>query len=633
MINGFTKIAVATPLTSVANCTQNTQEIIAIINKVAKEDTEIVIFPELCITSSSCGDLFLQPFFTKRAEESLQQIVDASCDVETIITVGLPVKYINKLYNCAVIIHRGDIMGITAKESLTAEEQRWFSPARNLPIDATTMICNQEARIGSNIIYSTHECRFAVEIGDYSESPYAPCTDMALKGAEIILNPSATTESAGNHNCITNFISTQSKRCLCAYAYTNAGYGESTSNAVHSGANAIYEDGIELASSPRFTTKSQYAITEIDVEKLRKKRAASHHFTSSNNRDYEIIHIAQEKNIGSTLTRTFNPTPFIPQGTNIAGCYEEVFMMQAIALAKRIEHTRAASCVIGVSGGLDSTLALLVTAKALDIIGKPHSNIIAITMPGFGTTDRTYNNALTLMKSLGVTMREISIKDACLQHFKDIEHDINVHDVTYENSQARERTQILMDIANQCSGIVIGTGDLSELALGWATYNGDHMSMYGVNASLPKTLIQHIVRWVATKSEKETGNTLLDIVDTPISPELTPADEQGNIKQKTEDLVGPYELHDFFLYHFVNYGYAPAKIFFMAQKAFEGTHDKETIKKWLTIFFRRFFTQQFKRSCMPDGPKVNSCNLSSHGSWIMPSDTSYALWIEECERL
>lgn len=631
MTNGFAKIAVATPLTSVADCTKNVQEIISIINKVAKEGAEIILFPELAITSSSCGDLFTQPFFLQKAEEALQQIIDASHSVETIIIVGAPVKQANNLYNCAVTIHNGHIMGITAKSRPTTAEQRWFSPAGTLPADATVTLCAQEARIGNNIIFQTATYRFGVEVGSDAQSPDAPCIQMALAGADIILNPAATRESAGIHAATIAHIATQSKRCICAYAYANAGYGESTSDAVYSGANAIYEAGCELASSPRFATQSQYCITEADVEKLRKLRTGNAHFASYDTA-CDTIHIAQTSN-NNPLIRTFDPTPFIPKGEKAGESLEEIFMIQSLALAKRIEHTRAASCVIGISGGLDSTLALLVCAKALDIIGQPHSNIIAVTMPGFGTTDRTYNNALNLMKSLGVTVREISIKAACLQHFSDIGHDANNHDVTYENSQARERTQILMDIANQCSGIVIGTGDLSELALGWATYNGDHMSMYGVNASVPKTLIQHIVRHIAASSNDDVRTTLLDIVDTPISPELTPADEQGNIKQKTEDLVGPYELHDFFLYHFINYGFSPAKIYAMAQKAFKGTYSNDIIKQWLTTFFRRFFTQQFKRSCMPDGPAVNSCNLSSHGSWIMPSDTSYALWIAECEKL
>lgn len=632
MRNGFSKIAVATPLTSVADCANNTQEIISIIDKVSAEEAEIILFPELCITSSSCGDLFLQPFFIRKAEEALQQIIAATHNTECVIIVGMPVKHANNLYNCAVTMHRGKIMGVIAKNYPTAEEQRWFAAADNLPCNATIMLCGQETTICGNTIFSTPSCRFGVEIGNDTQAPQAPSTQAALAGADIIFNPTARMESSGNHHDSIRLIAAQSKRCHCAYAYANAGYGESTSCGIFSGANAIYEEGTELASSPRFAIKSQYCITEVNVEKLRKRRTSNPYFSGSCG-NCAIINISQKENNGCVLTRTFDPTPFIPKGKDAENALEEIFMIQALALAKRIEHTRAKTCVIGISGGLDSTLALLVAVKSLDILGRAHSDITAVTMPGFGTTDRTYNNALNLMKSLGVTMREVSIREACVQHFSDIGHDIDNHDVTYENSQARERTQILMDIANQCSGIVIGTGDLSELALGWATYNGDHMSMYGVNASVPKTLIQHIVRRVAENSNEEIRTTLLDIVETPISPELIPADEQGNIKQKTEDLVGPYELHDFFLYHFINYGYSPAKIYTMAQRAFEGIHSKETIKKWLTTFFRRFFTQQFKRSCMPDGPKVNNCSLSPHGSWIMPSDTSYTLWIKECESL
>lgn len=629
---GFTRIAVATPPVTVADCKSNSKEIISIIKEVATKGVEAVLFPELCITSCSCGDLYTQPYLLKKAEESLQEIIEASKKVETIIITGMPVSHINSLYNCAVVIYKGIIMGINAKNYPQKDELRWFTRGQELPYNEKTTLCGQETIIGCNIVYQTSSYSFGIEIGCDHFAPYAPGANAAIAGADIIFNPSAIGEEAGLWEKTKTSLIAESRRYICAYAHTNAGYGESTSNAVYSGYNAIIEKGTLLAEGKRFAKKRGYSISEVDIEKIGKERRDSTFFTPCNS-NCQIVRIAQASSDSCEITRTFDPAPFIPDKDCADRRYEEIFMIQAQSLAKRIEHTKSKSCVIGISGGLDSTLALLVTAKAYDIIDKPHCDIIAVTMPGFGTTDRTYNNALRLMEDLGVTIREISIREACIQHFNDIEHDINKHDVTYENSQARERTQILMDIANQCSGIVVGTGDLSELALGWATYNGDHMSMYGVNASVPKTLIQHIVRWVAKNSSDTRRATLLDIVDTPISPELTPADEEGNIKQKTENLVGPYELHDFFLYNFVRYGFSPEKIYFMAQKAFEGSYDNETIKKWLTTFLRRFFTQQFKRSCMPDGAKTGSCNLSPQNSWIMPSDTNFTQWINECEKL
>ena len=630
MKNGFIKVATASPLTSVADCTFNTQEIAALIEKLSHENAELITFPELCITSCNCGSLFTQPFFIKKAEDALYTLLTAGKASNSIIVAGLPVEHTGRIYNCAVVMHRGNIMGVTAQGNPVSP----FAAATTLPVNATITLCGQEARIGHNLLYRTPSYTFGIEIGSDAQAPLTPGTLQAIAGAEVIINPVAAGAEVGAIDKANEQMAAQSRRCICAYLHTNAGYGESTSNAVYSGYNTIYENGTQLSAGTPFTNRSNYSITEIDIEKLRKLRIASKHFaTQTAGQPFDTIYIAQESEERATLTRTFDAYPFIPKA-NTGKRYEEIFSIQTLALAKRVEHTRAESCVIGISGGLDSTLALLVTANAFDTIGKERKNIIAVTMPGFGTTDRTYNNAMTLMQSLGVTIREISIKDACIQHFKDIEHDIAKHDVTYENSQARERTQILMDIANQCNGIVVGTGDLSELALGWATYNGDHMSMYGVNASVPKTLMQHLVRYVAGKSSNEkVRTTLLDIVDTPISPELIPADEQGNIKQKTEDLVGPYELHDFFLYNFVRYGFSPAKIAMMAESAFKGTHDKATINKWLTTFMRRFFTQQFKRSCMPDAPKVGSCNLSPQEGWSMPADTVNAIWAQACKEL
>ena len=427
-------------------------------------------------------------------------------------------------------------------------------------------------------------------------------------------------------------------RCIAGYVFSSCGFGESTTDVVFAGNGLIYENGSLLARSERFSMEEQLIISEIDVERIRAERRINTTFAANqaNLRDKRAVSVATEfvNSKELALTRSFHPHPFVPQGKELNEHCEDIFAIQVAGLAQRLVHTGAKTAVVGISGGLDSTLALLVCVKTFDKLGLSRKGILGITMPGFGTTDRTYHNAINLMKSLGISIREISIKDACIQHFKDIDHDINVHDVTYENSQARERTQILMDVANQTWGMVIGTGDLSELALGWATYNGDHMSMYGVNASVPKTLVKYLVQWVAENGvDEDSKTTLLDIVDTPISPELIPADENGEIKQKTEDLVGPYELHDFFLYYFLRFGFRPSKIYYLANIAFKGNYDEETIKKWLAIFFRRFFNQQFKRSCLPDGPKVGSISISPRGDWRMPSDANSAMWLKEIEGL
>ncbi len=469
-------------------------------------------------------------------------------------------------------------------------------------------------------------------------STIPPSSTLALQGAEIIFNLSADNEGIGKNSYLRSLISQQSARCISGYVFSSCGFGESTTDVVFAGNGLIYENGNQLAHNDRFSFEEQLVISEIDVEHLRAERRINTTFAASKGNipaDKKPVRIATEfvNSKELNLTRTFERHPFVPQGAALNERCEEVFSIQVAGLAQRLVHTGAKTAVIGISGGLDSTLALLVCVKTFDKLGLSRKNIIGVTMPGFGTTNRTYHNAISLMNSLGITVREISIKEACIQHFKDINHDINVHDVTYENAQARERTQILMDIANQTGGMVIGTGDLSELALGWATYNGDHMSMYGVNGSIPKTLVKYLVKWVAENEVDETSCiTLLDIVDTPISPELIPADENGDIKQKTEDLVGPYELHDFFLYYFMRFGFRPSKIFMLASLAFKEVYDEETIKKWLLIFFRRFFNQQFKRSCLPDGPKVGSISISPRGDWRMPSDASAAAWLKEIEK-
>ena len=631
---GFTRTATAVPAITAGDSRKNAMEITAIVKELADKNVELILFPELCLTSSNCGDLFLQQTFIKECEEAIIDIANNTKELPPVIVFGAPILHNNALYNCAIVMHQGVIKGITAKRILNngmTNEQRWFTSSNTLPCNTTVKIGNLEAPILKEAIFATDNYSFGIEIGNESQAPLTPGASLACNGACIILNPSANEELADSNRQTKNRIEADSRRYKSCYMYVNSGKGESTSRAAYAGYNAIAECGNIIAQGERFLTESNYTIADIDIEKVKNSRRGDRNFMGNG---IAYINIDQTADKAIEPTRSFNPLPFIPTDNIAKERLEEIFMIQATALVQRIRHTRAAKCVIGISGGLDSTLALLVTEKACLLAGKASTDIIAVTMPGFGTSGRTYNNAIKLMQNMGVTIKEISIKEACIQHFKDIEHDIDKHDITYENSQARERTQILMDIANQQNGIVIGTGDLSELALGWATYNGDHMSMYGVNASVPKTLMQHLVRHVAINSNNaEVKMTLLDIIDTPISPELIPADNNGNIKQKTEDLVGPYELHDFFLYHFIHNGFAPEKIFFMAKKAFDGTYDAETIKKWLTTFMRRFFIQQFKRSCMPDGPVTGLCNLSPQGGWLMPADINGTAWNEACNNL
>ena len=491
--------------------------------------------------------------------------------------------------------------------------------------------------LGGNLLFETSDTVFGIELCEDLWAPVPPSSFLALQGAEIIFNLSADDEGIGKHDYLRSLIGQQSARCIAGYVFCSCGFGESTTDVVFAGNGLIYENGTLLADSKRFSLEEQVVISEIDVEHLRTERRVNTTFASCRAHlalAEPVQRIATEYVNGKdlTLTRTFDPHPFMPQGARADERCEEIFSIQVSGLAQRLVHTHAKSAVVGISGGLDSTLALLVCVKTYDKLGWNRKGIIGVTMPGFGTTDRTHQNAVDLMNALGVTVREVSIRKACLQHFEDIGHNPDTHDVVYENSQARERTQVLMDIANQTEGMVVGTGDLSELALGWATYNGDHMSMYGVNASVPKTLVRYLVTWVAEHGmDEDSRRTLLDIVDTPISPELIPADEHGNISQITEDLVGPYELHDFFLYYFLRFGFRPSKILFLAGRAFKGAYDEETLKKWLQTFCRRFFNQQFKRSCLPDGPKVGSIALSPRGDWRMPSDATVSRWLNDLE--
>ncbi len=638
---GFVRVASAIPNVKIGDCKHNAQQIESLIIQAEGKGAEIICFPELCVTSYTCGDLFAQQLLLDDAEMSLISILDFTRSLDIISIIGLPVSYHGTLLNCAAVIQKGKILGIIPKTYLPNYkefyEQRWFTSGE-IHGDSTVLVCGQQVPLSRNLIFNTPSCRFGVEICEDVWAPIPPSSELALKGAEIIFNLSADNEGVGKHDYLKTLLAQQSARCLSGYVFAGAGFGESTQDLVFAGKALMFENGHLLAENERFSFKEQLIISEIDVERLRTERRVNTTFCASmarvkgQNAQYIDTELFTPKSF--ELTRTIAPTPFVPSGKALDERCEEIFAIQIEGLAKRLVHTQAQAAIVGVSGGLDSTLALLVCAKTFDKLGLPRKGIIGVTMPGFGTTGRTYRNATALMKSLGVTMREINIKKACMQHFEDIGADMEKHDVTYENSQARERTQILMDVANQMNGLVIGTGDLSELALGWATYNGDHMSMYGVNVSIPKTLVKHLVAWVAGNIIDDTSQaTLMDIVDTPISPELIPADENGEISQKTEDLVGPYELHDFFLYYTLRFGFRPSKIFYLAQHAFTEKYTDEVIKKWLTTFFRRFFSQQFKRSCLPDGPKVGSCSLSPRGDWRMPSDASAAAWIEECNQL
>ena len=638
---GFVKVASAVPSVKVADCRYNILQIESLIAQAEGKGIEVICFPELSITAYTCGDLFSQQLLLDEAEMALISLLDFTRSLNIISIVGFPLPYRGTLLNCAAVIQKGKILGLVPKTYLPNYkefyEQRWFSSGTTFP-DSSVKICGQQVPLGNNLIFQSSNFSFGVEICEDVWAPIPPSSIAALRGAEIIFNLSADNEGIGKHQYLKSLLAQQSARCLSGYVFSGCGFGESSQDLVFAGKAFIYENGSLLCEGERFSLKEQLITSEIDVERLRMERQVNTTFAANMNQcdlsqvryiDTELIVPKEFK-----LSRTFDPSPFVPKGEALNERCKEIFAIQTQGLAKRLVHTHAQNVIVGISGGLDSTLALLVCVKTFDLLGLSRKNIIGITMPGFGTTGRTYNNAINLMKELGITIREISIKEACLQHFKDLDIDPNVHDVTYENSQARERTQILMDAANQSNGLVIGTGDLSELALGWATYNGDHMSMYGVNASIPKTLVRHLVHWVAMQEMDDTcRETLLDIIDTPISPELIPADENGEIQQKTEDLVGPYELHDFYLYYTLRFGFRPAKIYMIAQEAFKDSYTDEVIKKWLTIFFRRFFAQQFKRSCLPDGPKVGSCSLSPRGDWRMPSDASSASWLEECAAL
>ena len=624
MKDGFLRVASATPHIKVADCTGNAQKIIAMAKEASANGASLVVFPELCITGYTCGDLFLQRALLNSAEENLKVIIDETRELDCVILVGLPVRANSSLYNCAAVIYHGDLLGLVPKKYIPNYsefyELRHFTPAKDGLIDVGMFSGEntQFAEIEKNVIFQCVEMpefKLGVEICEDLWTAEPPSGKLALNGATIIANLSASDEVIGKADYRRMLVKSQSARLLSAYVYTSAGLGESTQDLVFSGHNLICENGSILAESKRFETGIIYA--DVDLQKMENERAKANTFVGEYNFERVCFHLPVKD---LTLHRHFSKTPFVPTNkTNLDERCEEILTIQATGLATRIQHTNAKSIVIGLSGGLDSTLALIVAVHAMDMLKRDRKDIIAVTMPCFGTTKRTKSNAEILAESYGVSFKDINISKAVTQHFEDIGQSLDVLDVTFENGQARERTQVLMDIANKTGGFVVGTGDLSELALGWATYNGDHMSMYAVNASIPKTLVRHLTAFEAEHSEGNLKKALLDILDTPVSPELLPP-KDGEISQKTEDLVGPYELHDFFLYYLVRQGFTPKKIFRLAKIAFEGAYDDETIKKWLKTFLRRFFSQQFKRSCLPDGPKVGTVTLSPRGDWRMPSD-------------
>ena len=637
---GFIKVAAAVPAVKVADVDYNVQELERLIALADSQHVELLCFPELSLTGYTCQDLFKEHLLLTKAEAGLLRLLELTRMLDVICVVGLPVQAGGLLLNCAAVIQSGTLLGVVPKTYLPNYsefyEKRWFASAQDLnPTDiylaGTPVTLSAEPKL-----FQTGDgVKFGVEICEDVWAPIPPSNNLTMAGADIILNCSASDELIGKHRYLRSLVAQQSARTMSGYVYSSSGFGESTQDVVYGGNAMIFENGRLLVEGERFSFQPQLQTAQIDVERLRTERHSSSTFINAQRHAHAVVVNAKSVNQQPfELTRDINPHPFIPTDHDMAETCEEILNIQTAGLAKRLVHTNCQHLVIGISGGLDSTLALLVCIRTFDKLGYDRKGIVGVTMPGFGTSDRTHDNATSLMQSLGISQMEISIAKSVTQHFEDIGHDASIHDATYENSQARERTQILMDLANKLNALVVGTGDLSELALGWATYNGDHMSMYGVNGGVPKTLIKYLVRYIALLPKfAAERDTLIDIVNTPISPELTPADEQGNIKQKTEDLVGPYELHDFFLYYMMRFGFRPAKIFVMAQCAFAKTYDDETIKKWLTTFCRRFFSQQFKRSCLPDGPKVGSISLSPRGDWRMPSDASSALWLKECEEL
>lgn len=639
MTDGFIRCGCAVPEIKTADCEYNADKIIEAVKAAADNGCSLLVFPELCITGYTCGDLFLSSTLLKGAEKALKKILRCTADCEIVFIAGLPVAFSGKLYNCAAVCCKGEILGLVPKKNIPSYsefyETRHFTPwdgrSSFVCIDSLDAVMGDMCFCGRDIPGFV----FGVEICEDLWVPSSPSEDLAKRGALIICNPSASDEVIGKKEYRRRLVEMQSAKLVCGYIYTDCGFGESTQDMVFSGHSMIYENGSRLAESIPFTSGIIYA--DMDLERLagERRRMNTYPQTPEDNSVYDRMRVFELKtDCKLRINRYFPKTPFVPEDkSDLEARCEEILTMQAAGLAGRLRHIGCKTAVIGLSGGLDSTLALIVTVHAFDMLTADRKGIIAVTMPCFGTTVRTKSNALILAQAYGASVRQVDITKAVRQHFEDIGQDEGVHDVTYENSQARERTQVIMDIANKEGGIVIGTGDLSELALGWATYNGDHMSMYGVNCSIPKTLVRHLVSYEADSNGGRLSEVLRDVLDTPVSPELLPPSEDGTISQKTEDIVGPYELHDFFLYYTVRCGFSPKKIYHIARIAFEGLYSSKTILKWLRIFIKRFFSQQFKRSCLPDGPKVGTVTLSPRGDWRMPSDASAALWLSELDEI
>lgn len=633
---GYVRVAASVPELKVANVEFNTKEVIKEIKSLDKEGVQIVTFPELCLTGYTCADLFSQDILITKSKEAIKEVIDSTKLLDIISIIGAPIVCDNQLFNCGVVINKGKILGIVPKTYIPNYgefyEKRWFSTSNTLT-SKTINLFGKEVPIGIDLVFrdiNDSKFTFGIEICEDLWSPKAPSVEAALNGATMIFNLSASNEVIGKAQYRRNLINMQSAKNVCAYIYSSSGVNESSTDLVFSGYAGISENGSMLVENERFNFKTNHIISDVDIQRLMNNRIKDISFMGIGAiNSYRVIDIDLKDN-NNDLKRMYDAYPFVPSNEDKrAERCSEIINIQACGLAKRIKHTGMKKCVIGISGGLDSTLAFLVIIEAYRKLGISFDNLIGVTMPGFGTTGRTYNNALTLMKNYGVTMREVSIKEASLQHFKDIGLEETDRSVTYENTQARERTQILMDIANKEGGLVIGTGDLSELALGWCTYNGDHMSMYAINTSIPKTLVRYLVKYFADiEPNEECKKTILDILDTPISPELLPPSKDGKIEQQTESVVGPYILHDFFLYHFMRYGASPDKIKYIASKTFDGMYDEETIDKWLKFFIKRFFNQQFKRSCLPDGPKVGTISVSPRGDLRMPSDADSSIWLE-----
>ena len=628
---GFLRTAASSLKLKVADISFNTSAIKEAVDSAVSKDVRLLVTPELSITGYTCADLFFTNVIIRQSERAVAELKDYIKDKNIVLVVGAPIPFFNKVYNCAVVIDKDGVKGIVPKKHLANYnefyEKRWFASGFDFVSAQPIAYAGDETKIGDMIFDLGDGAVLGIELCEDLWVPNPPSSSLVLSGANVIANLSASDEYVSKAQYRRDLISNQSARCVCAYIYSASSVYESSTDLVFSGATFVCENGAVLSEGERFLRENVLTVADVDIQKLNTQRRNNMSFENKND-EVALVKLNVDNKNNDISFRYIDPSPFVPssESERALRC-REIFAIQASGLAKRIEHVGSSGVVVGISGGLDSTLALLVSVEAMKLLGKKNSDILGVTMPGFGTTDRTYQNAIDLMKSLGVTIKEISIKDACILHMKDIEHDSEIKDITYENTQARERTQILFDLANKHGKLLVGTGDLSELAMGWCTYNGDHMSMYGVNASVPKTLVKYLVEYVANISDKKTADILFDVLDTPVSPELLPPDENGNIAQKTEDNIGPYELHDFFLYNFVRFGYEKEKLALLALKAFDGKYDEQTVNKWLAVFIKRFFISQFKRSCIPDSPKVGSVSLSPRGDWRMPSDASFNMFI------